>query len=379
VSGSPPVPVASVDQPKYRRGGQVRARVDITDPDNRVATMSADGTGPAGEAMHLDQRVTYSDIPKVLWRYQGTTATLGTGLTLTLLAPARSVVLEAVVTDAQGHTVVTSVPVTVQSLALGLDMQGTKTTLADLDTAFAAWPAFSGPSKLFWSDGAGPPTWTGKAAHLPKTAIPHLAYFDTLTVAQIVALLDAMPATVPQVWLSPHQEGDRTMTPAAFRAGFGPLLQAVAGHPARLAGRVRIVVNLTEYWQRTKNNNGYGAFIPDGLDPELDLLGADCYPGGQTGYTPAATVLAGPVAAGKASGLQVVAPEFALVVPASPTAADLDARAGWYRDFLDEGDAAGVLAAGAWLADGKQAVGTGGFIPAAGDPVRDVLTDWLMA
>jgi hypothetical protein len=126
--------------------------------------------------MHIvDQRVTYSDIPNVLWRYQGSTAPLGTGLTLTLLAPARSVVLEAVVTDAQGHTVVTSVPVTVQGLMVGVDVQGAKSTLADLDAALGivarlhrSPPSCSGrlaPDCL---------TWDGKTVHVPASAIPHL-------------------------------------------------------------------------------------------------------------------------------------------------------------------------------------------------------------
>jgi hypothetical protein len=379
VTGSPPVvTLTGSGVGKYRPGQQVRAVATAADRDTRREVIAGghgdDGTDTTVTVDHVDQ----ARIVSATWKTAGTSLAVS-GMVVTGPAPRRSDTIVVVVEDRQGNRVPAELPVAVRSLLLGLDVQGTKTTLADLDAAFAAWPAFSGPSKLFWSEGAGPPTWTGKATHLPKTAIPHLAYFDTLTVAQIVALLDAMPATVPQLWLSPHQEGDRTMTPAAFRAGFGPLIQAVAGHPARLAGRVRIVVNLTEYWQRTKNNNGYAAFIPDGLDPKLDLLGADCYPGGQTGYLPAAAVLAGPTAAARAAGLQLVVPEFALVVPASPEAADLDARAAWYRDFLDQGDAAGILGAGAWLADGKQAVGTGGFIPAAGDPVRDVLTDWLVA
>ena len=377
MTGRPPVvTLTGSGLGAYRPGQQVRAVAAALDPDTRREVITGghgdDGTDTTVTMDHVDQ----ARIVSAVWKSTGT-ALAASGMTVTGTAPRRSDTIVVVVQDMQGNKVPAELAVTVRSLLLGLDVQGTKTTLADLDAAFAAWPAFSGPSKLFWSEGAGPPTWTGKAAHLPKTATPHLAYFDTLTVAQLVALLDAMPATVPQLWLSPHQEGDRTMTPAAFRAGFGPLLQAVAGHPARLAGRVRIVVNLTEYWQRVQNKNGYAAFVPDGLDPKLDLLGADIYPGGQTGYTPAATVLAGPVAAAKANGLQLVVPEFGLVVPASPTAENLDARAGWYRDFLDQGDAAGILAAGGWLADGKQAVGTGGFGLGSGDPAREVFTDWL--
>jgi hypothetical protein len=264
-------------------------------------------------------------------------------------------------------------------MLVGVDVQGSTTTLAQLAAAFAAWPSFSGPTKLFWSANKGAPTWTGKTALVPSTAIPHLCWFDPLTVEQIRALLDAMPSTWREVWLTPRQEGDRTMTPAAFKAAFGPVLQAVAGHPARRAGRVRIVVNLTEYFQRVKNNNGYAAFIPSGLDPALDYLGADVYPGGQSNWTSAATVLAGPVAAADAAGLKLVIPEFGLVVPTNPTAAQLQARAAWYRDFLDQAERARVVAAGKWEADGDQTIGTAGFITLASDPARGVLTPRLVA
>jgi hypothetical protein len=140
VTGSPPVATVTVDQARYPRGAQVRATVTVTDPDSRVETLATDGTGPDGTSVHVDQRAVYSDIPTVTWRYQGTTAVLGTGLTLTLLAPARSVVLEAVVTDRQGHSVVTACPVVVRSLALGVDADTYQTPTvwrAELDAVIA--------------------------------------------------------------------------------------------------------------------------------------------------------------------------------------------------------------------------------------------------
>jgi hypothetical protein len=378
VTGSAPVPTVTVDQAGYRRGGTVRASVAVVDADNRVESLSTDGTAPDGTALHIDQRQVFSDRASATWRWAGTTAVLGTGLTLAVPVPARSGVLEAVVVDAQGHTVVASCPVVVQGLALGVDVQGSDTSLTQLDAAYLGWPAFTGPSKLFWSAGAGVPTWTGKTARVPATGIPHLAYIDPLTVDQIVGLLDTYPGTWREVWLTPHQEGDRTMAPDAFKASFAPLVAALAGHPLRLAGRVRVVVNLTEYWQRTKGGNAYAAYIPPGLDPALDYLGVDNYPGGQTGYTPPATVLAGPVAAAEAARLKLVFPEFGVVVPAYPTAAQLQARAVWYRDLLVQAEDAGVVAAGLWQADGKQAVGTGGFILGPDDPARAVVAPYLI-
>jgi len=372
VSGSLPLAVASVDQPLYRRGATVTARVDITDPDNRVVIMSADGTGPAGEAMHLDQRVTYSDIPHVLWRYRGTTATLGTGLTLSLLAPARTVVLEAVVTDAQGHEVVASVPVTVQSLRVGVDVQGATYTLDTLDAAYATWPAFTGPSKLFWKATAGLPTWDGKTAHVPMGAVPQLCFKDYPTQAQWLALLDGVPADRSEVWLTWNQEGDRTTTPEAFTSGWLKLIGWAVGHPNR--ARVRLVPDLTWYWERYHDADQYARFIVAGAD----CLGVDIYPGGQTSWTDPAECLRAPLAAARAAGVPLVIPEAGVVVPANPTLTQMHARADWWDGLLAAADAAGdVLGLGVWQADGDQTVGTGGFVFNSSDPARAVVSSWM--
>jgi hypothetical protein len=375
VTGSAPTVAASVDQPKYRRGGQVRARVDITDPDNRVEPMVSDGTDPGdGTAVHIVEQRYHSDIPHVLWRYQGSTAPLGTGLTLTLLAPARSVVLEAVVTDAQGHTVVTSVPVTVQGLRVGVDVQGAKSTLADLDAAWASWPAFTGPTKLFWPAGAGLPTWDGKTAHVPASAVPHLCFVDIPNQAQWLAFLDGVPAGLPEVWLTWLQEGDRKTTAAAFKSTWEQLWAWAEGHPNR--DRVRLVPVLTWYWQRYKNADRYADWIPT----HLDMLGVDIYPGGQSGWTSPAECLRAPLAAARTAKVKLVVTEAGVVVKAQPSAADLQARADWHAGLLSTADAAGdVDAIAVWQADGDQAVGTGGFIAGPTDPMRAVLAPYLAA
>jgi hypothetical protein len=365
VTGSPPVATVTVDQARYPRGAQVRATVTVADPDSRVETLATDGTGPDGTVVHVDQRAVYSDVPTVTWRYQGTTAVLGTGLSLTLLAPARSVVLEAVVTDRQGHSVVASCPVVVRSLALGVDADTYQTPTvwrAELDAVVAGVPA-DGPTKLFWGPSKGLPSFTKYG--VPAGMIPHLCFKDFPTQPQWLGLLDAVPDIWPEVWLTWNQEGDRNTTVEAFSSGWLKLIGWAAGHPNR--GRVRLVADLTWYWEHYKNADGYSAYVP----PGIDYLGVDIYPGGQSGWTPMADMLPAPVAAAQAAGVPLVVPEFGVVVPVGAGAAALTARAAWITAALSALDNAGVVAAAWWNAPPTSQQGV--FRLAEGDPGWDVL------
>jgi hypothetical protein len=370
-TGSAPVPTVTVDQPVYPRAGTVRASVQVVDADNRAVTLSTDGTAPDGTAVHIDQRQTYSDIPRITWRWQGTTAVLGTGLSLTLIAPARSAVLEAVVVDAQGHEVVASCPVVVRRLALGVDVDTTQTPAvwrAELDAVIAGTQP-DGPTKLFWAPGRGLPSFTKYG--VPASMIPHLCFKDYPTQAAWVALLDAVPDIWPEVWLTWDQEGDRSTTPEAFTSGWMKLVGWAAGHPNR--ARVRLVPDLTWYWEHFKNADQYAAFIPAGAD----YLGVDIYPGGQSGWTPMADLLPAPVAAAQAAGVPLVVPEFGVVVPAGATALNLTERARWFAAAVIALDNAGVQAAAWWNAPPSAQVGV--FRLAAGDPGWDALRAWWTA
>jgi hypothetical protein len=369
VTGSPPVVAVTVDQSAYRRGGTVRASVAITDADNRVEDMVLDGTDPRDNTtVHDVDRRYHSDIPHVTWRWQGSTAVLGTGLTLPLLAPARSAVLEAVVVDAQGNTAVASCPVVVQGLALGVDVDTTQTPTvwrAELDAVTAGLPV-DGPTKLFWAPSKGLPSFTKYG--VPTLMIPHLCFKDVPTQAQWTGLLDTVPDIWPEVWLTWNQEGDRSTTADVFTSQWGRLIGWAAGHPNR--GRVRLVPNLTWYWQRFKNADQYAAYVPAGAD----YLGVDIYPGGQSGWTPMVDLLAAPVAAAQAAGVPLVVPEFGVVVPVGASASVLAARAAWITAALSALDAASVQAAAWWNAPPTGQVGT--FRLAAGDPGWDALRAW---
>jgi hypothetical protein len=372
VTGSPPVVTVTVDQAApYRRGGAVRASVAITDADNRVVNLATDGTGPDGTALHVDQRQVYSDVARVTWRWRGSTTVLGTGLTLTVPAPARSGVLEAVVVDAQLNSVLASCPVVVRRLALGVDVDTYQTPTvwrAELDAVTAGLP-LDGPTKLFWGPGKGLPSFTRYG--VPTSMIPHLCFKDFPTQAQWLALLDTVPDVWREVWLTLDQEGDRSILAATFTSRWETLIGWSAGHPNR--SRVRLVPDLTWYWEHYKNADGYAQFIPAGAD----YLGVDVYPGGQSGWTPMADMLAAPVAAAQVAGVPLVVPEFGVIVPVGASTAVLQARAAWISAAVSAMDDAGVIAAAWWNA--PPTAQTGVFRLAAGDPGWDALRAWWTA
>jgi len=376
MTGSAPTVVASVDQKVYRRGATVTARVDVTDPDNRVESMPSDGTDPVdGTAVHIVEQRYHSDIPHVQWRYQGTTATLGTGLTLTLLAPAHSVVLEAVVTDAQGHEVVAAVPLTVQTLALGVDADTYQTPawwLSELNQVITGKHP-DGPTKLFQPTGLPDPTKYAVPAsmttHFTFAQLPAEAAFRTW-----VATLTG-PA-----WVTPVQEIDRKMTLADAAAAYTRIASWMDSAPTG----VQLVPNLTASWQENPDpGKGQGLQWQAWADafaaiPGITTLGVDMYVGGQTNYRPidaqldpamAAAQAAGTAA--QAAGLDLVVPEFGVVVPLAPTAANLDERAAWITATLAAFQDAGVVAAAWWNAPPTSQKGT--FRLAAGDPGWDAL------
>jgi hypothetical protein len=186
-----------------------------------------------------------------------------------------------------------------------------------------------------------------------------------------LALLDSVPDIWPEVWLTWAQEGDRSTAPDVFTAQWERLIGWAAGHPNR--GRVRLVPNLTWYWQHVKNADGYAAFIPAGAD----YLGVDVYPGGQSGWTPMADTLPAPVAAAQAAGVPLVVPEFGVVVPVGASTSALAARAAWITAALNAMDDAGVTHAAWWNAPPTSQTGT--FRLAAGDPGWDALRAWWTA
>jgi len=269
----------------------------------------------------------------------------------------------------------------IRKMLVGVDVQGATTTIAEIDQHIGPgglFPHVPGAVKMFWATGQGLPTWTGKTAHIPATAIPHLCFMDDPTQLQWNAQLNSIPGTWPKVRFTTQQEKDRTQTPPVFLGHWRPIIVWSADHPNR--DRFQLVVNLTEFFQRVKNNNNYAEYIPPGLDPVRDRLGIDCYPGGQTNWTPVETVLGGPIAAAKQAGLRLVIPEMGLVVPTNPTKAQLQARADWYARFFDVCEASGIVDdVSVWCTTGDQSVGTGGFHLTPGDPAYKVVTDRMAA
>jgi hypothetical protein len=254
-------------------------------------------------------------------------------------------------------------------MLVGVDVA--QNTPQQLASELAMYPGLKGPTKLFWVPGAGLPTVTGKTAVVPTTAIPHLCFKDFPTQAQWLALLDTMPGAWREVWLTWQQEGDRTLTPEVFTSGWGKLIAWAAGHPKR--DRFRLVGDLTWYWEHFKDADHYEYFIAAGLD----LLGVDCYPGGQSGWMSPADLLAGPVAAARNAGLPLVIPEIGVIVSATASPAVLQARADWYSSLFVEADRQGVHALAIWSAPPTAQTGT--FRLAPGDPAYKVVAGRVAA
>lgn len=369
MTGSAPVAVATVDQRKYRRGARVNATVTVTDADNRVEDMTLDGTDPGDNTtVHDVDRRYHSDIPHVTWRYQGTTAPLGTGLTLSLLAPARSVVLEAVVVDAQGHTVVASVPLDVQTLALGVDADTTGTPafwLAELNQVIAG-KTVDGLTKLFQPTGLPNPT---KYA-VPAGMIPNYTAAQMPTRDAFTAFVQSL-AGRGRVWLSIPSEMDRKLTLAAARTQTLQLADWMDGAPEG----VELVPSLTGSWQENHNANRWSDWMF--THRNIKRVGLDLYVGGQSGYRPIGVQLDPAVQAANAAGLIPVVLEFGVVVPPGATAANFDERAAWIPATLDAFDEAGVESAGWWNAPPSQQQGS--FRLASGDPGWDALRERMPA
>lgn len=359
---SAPVPTVTVDQPQYRRGGTVRASVQVVDADNRVVQLATDGTGPDGTALHVDQRQTYSDIPHVTWRWRGTTAVLGTGLTLTLIAPPRGGVLEAVVVDAQGNTAVASCPVVVQGLALGVDADTYQTPTvwrAELD-AVTAGLAPDGPTKLFQATGLPSPT---KYA-IPAGMFPHYTFPTMPTEAAFRAWLATLTGPA---WISCPQEMDRKLSLADARTR----VLAMAGWMDAAPEGVELVPNITASWQEN-----HGAPWSDWMftHERISKVGVDMYVGGPSNYRPITAQLASALKAATAAGLELVVPEFGVIVPTGATATNYDERARWITATLAAFDDAGVTHAAWWNAPPTSQIGS--FRLAQGDPGWDALRTW---
>lgn len=378
MTGNAPTVNVALDQPRYPRGATITATPSYSDADNRVAPVSLDGPAPDGLAMHLDGKVIYTDAPDAVWYWASNPSnTVGRGVSpLRIAAPARSDRLVLRVTDRQGHVVIATADVTVQTTTLvGVDVWGSTSTAADIDAHLAQpggiYPAFKGYSKVFFGPGQGLPTWDGATAHIPAPTMPHLCFRDFPTQAQWTAWLDSVPAPLdPAVpfavtW---DQEGDRKDTPAYFVSQWETLVAWSAGHKNR--DRILLVADLTWYWERYKDSDNYAQFIPKGVD----VLGVDVYPGGTSNWTDPGVCLAAPTAAAKAAGLRLAICECGVVVPANPTPGDLQARANWYAGLISAAQAAGVLWMSVWCAYGAQAAGTGGFHLVSGDPGLAVIT-----
>jgi hypothetical protein len=310
----------------------------------------------------------------VAWRWRGGATFSTSGTPATILAPSSSAVLEAVVTDSQGHTVVASVDVTVQSLRVGVDVDTTQTPAywaAELAQVIGGLHP-TGPTKFFQSTGLPTP---GRYP-VPAGMTPQYTFAQLPAEAALRAFVASLTGPA---WVTPIQEIDRKMSLTDAAAAY----TRIAGWMDSAPAGVQLVPNLTASWQESPDaGKGQGqqwsawaqAFA---AIPGITTLAVDFYVGGQSGYRPITAQLDPAMVAAQAAGLDLVAGEFGVVVPISATAANLAERAAWITASLAAMQDADVLAAAWW--NGPPTAQKGVFRLARGDPGWDALRAGMAA
>lgn len=208
-------------------------------------------------------------------------------------------------------------------------------------------------SRVFHPAGAGLPVWGGPAINgLPTATIRHISFKDRVAPAIISMFLDSIPASVDQVWLTWHHEGDINWADdVPGYAGYWKLLRkTVDAHPYR--PRVTLVNVHTQYASRYKRQamDWRRFMLPDCADVDS----WDCYRTETPDvYEAPETLLGLPLTARQEFGVRTHITEYGT----HPTSWDKDgtAQATWYRESCQVMAAAGVEAVGFWCnIDGKR-------------------------
>jgi hypothetical protein len=206
-------------------------------------------------------------------------------------------------------------------------------------------------ARVFHSNGKGLPAWGGPATNnLPAATIRHISFKDRVAPAAITAFLDSIPASVPQVWLTWHHEGDIDWAhDIAAYVNYWKLLREVCdAHPCR--SKVTLVNVHTQYPSRLKRREmNWRDFMLPGI---ADVDSWDCYrPNSVDVYEAPEALLGLALTAQREYGVRTHITEFGT----HPTSWDTDGtwQALWYREACAVMAAAGVEAVGFWCnADG---------------------------
>lgn len=244
---------------------------------------------------------------------------------------------------------------------------GINATPVDIPATLLSFPA-PASCRVFGGIGAGIPSWTGAAIMLLRKArvTPWVSFKDwpdDATAARAVtAWLSAMPADVPEVWLTYHHEPEGDLPSGLYRHNWTVFAQTVRAHPN--AGRVRLVPIHTWYparykvgdryspdwtawtgvWQQWAPTDAKGAYLGD-------YMGWDCYlPVNAPSYEPPARFFRNPVGAAWQAGVPLAVPELgALRLAADQTGTG---RAGWITDCVGYLRSVGAVAVNWWHATG---------------------------
>lgn len=203
-------------------------------------------------------------------------------------------------------------------------------------------------TRVFIPAGSGLKPWGGPAiAGLPAGTIPHISFKDRVPAATIRAFLDSIPATVPQVWLTWHHEGDIDW--AADVAGYVNywklLRAAVDAHPAR--PKITLINVHTQYPSRVKRQamDWRRFMLPD----VADVDSWDCYrPDAVDAYEAPEVLLGLPLAAKREFGVRTHITEYGTHPVKGSWDADGTWQALWYQESCALMRREGVEAVGFW-------------------------------
>lgn len=217
--------------------------------------------------------------------------------------------------------------------------------------------------RVFGPVGKGIPAWTAPTmTGLIKAGVTPWPSFKDAPATYLPAWLDAMPASVPEVWLTWYHEPETDMSGRVFRQGWQSVSNLVRKH--RNGSRVKLVPIHTLYparhklWDRfstdwTKWVGVWQQWAPMGSDGRYlgDYMGWDCYQEvTATAYEDPGVFFRAPIGAAHSVGVPLVIPELGAVrIPTDTTG---EGRAAWITACLAHLDHYGTEAVAWWQSTG---------------------------
>ncbi len=258
---------------------------------------------------------------------------------------------------------------------------------AELPAVLGDFPGIAS-CRVFGGPGSGIPSWLRNSAmvNLRKAGVlPWVSFkdwtVDSVATTAVNAWLDAMPADVPEAWLTYNHEPEGDLASREYRRRWTLLAKTVRAHKA--SSRIKLVPIHTLYpsrhkigdrfntdwtqwtgvWQQWAPTDSAGRYVGD-------FMGWDCYlETTATSYETPESFLRIPIGAAHQAGVPLVIPELGAL--RTPTDSTGTGRAEWITACLAHLAARQAQAVNWW-----HATGSGGHDYRLDAPAR---TAWINA